>query len=98
MIKHFKDIKAFEKRIQLAPEWHDYFMLGGRLYEIYEYGGGSLFHMDYDYVYFRNKRTGDMVYVKYDCPGYQYINGEQVQTKKYSLHEVELQESVEPWR
>lgn len=97
-MKTFRDLKAFERRIQNAPAWDDYFTVKGKMFKLYEYGGGSMFHMSYDYAYFVNKRTRDAIYVKYDCPAYQYVNGERVDTKSYRLHEVEYIPDMGLWR
>ena len=97
-MKYFKSLAHFEKRIQDKPDWDDYFMLNGKMFVIYEYGGGSMFHMDYDYVYFINRRTHDVIYVKYYCPASRYVDGKKVVTKKYQLISVEYTPNIELWR
>ncbi len=97
-MKTFKDFKAFTKRISKRIDWSDYFKLGGRLWEIYEYGGGSMMKMDYDYVYFINRRSNDLICVKYDCPNYQWIDGQEIQTKKYRFIDAEYLENAYLWR
>lgn len=97
-MKTYKDLKAFEKRVAKITDWDDYFKMGGKMYNIYEYGGGAMMRMDYDYVYFLNKRTHDMIYVKYHLPSIQYVNGEKQVTGKYSLISVEYLENQELWR
>lgn len=97
-MKTFKNLQAFKKRIQNGTDWDDYFKLGGKMWNIYEYGGGSMFHMDYDYVYFLNKRSGDMIYVKYDCPSVQYIDNKKVEVRKYKFISLELQAGNSLWR
>ena len=64
----FKDLKAFERRVSKTIAWDDYFTVDGRMYKLYEYGGGSMFHMDHQYAYFTNKRTHDTIYIKYHLP------------------------------
>lgn len=61
---HFKNLQAFEKRIQSGTNWADYFKMGGRVYKIYEYGDAS----GSNYVYFVNKATHDAIKVDYICP------------------------------
>jgi hypothetical protein len=96
-MKTFKDIKNFERRIKSGPNWADYFTLGGRMYKLYEYGPGPGIAGN-DYVYFVNKRTHDAIKVEYNCPSYQYVNGERVQTKRYTLHNVEFLPDMWLWR
>lgn len=93
-MRHYKDIKALEKRLEGGPNWEDDFKIGGRVYTMYEYGPGPGVSVGYDYIYFLNKRSGEMVYIRYDCPSYQYVDGQRVQTKAYRLHFVEH----ENWR
>lgn len=69
---YFKDIKAFERRIQDGPNWGDYFALSGRMYKLYEYGPGIGDNSRPDYVYFVNKRTHDAIKVEYDCPSFNW--------------------------
>ena len=88
-MKYFKDFNAFVKRNTNKIDWDDYFSLGGRLYQIYEYGGGSLMKMNYNYVYFINKRTNDAIYVKYDCPS---------EKTKYNFIDAELIPNMGLWR
>lgn len=97
-MKTFKNFEAFEKRVQKAICWDDYFQLDGKMWNIYEYGGGSMMHLDYDYVYFLNKKSGNMIYVKYHCPSYSYINGEKNNIKNYQFISVELIENATKWR
>lgn len=68
------------------------------MFNIYEYGGGSFMQMDYDYVYFLNKRSGDMVYIKYQCPSYSYINGKRVLIKDYQFISLDYMEQATQWR
>ena len=93
----FKDIKAFERRITNAPAWNDFFILGGHLYNIYEYGPGPGVS-GVDYCYWLNKRTGTAVHVEYDCPSYSYKDGIKVDGKRYRLHSVELIPDFIGWR
>lgn len=97
-MRTFKNLQALEKRLQRGIAWDDYFMLGGRLYEIYEYGPGPGVNIGYDYVYFLNKRSGNLIYIKYICPSYQFINGVRQQTKSYQFIDLELQENAYLWR
>lgn len=97
-MKTFKDVRAFERRISNEPAWDDYFTLGGKMFKLYEYGPSIGVNTRPDYVYFVNKRTRDAVHVEYDCPSYQYINGERVQTRTYRLHNVEYIPDMGLWR
>lgn len=72
-MKTYKDLKAFEKRVTKSTDWDDYFTMQGKLYKIYEYGGGQ--HGSPEYVYFVNKRTHDAIEVYYRLnPSYQFIS------------------------
>lgn len=97
-MKSFKNVQALEKRLERGIAWDDFFLLGGKVYNMYEYGPGIGVNIGYDYVYFLNKRSGDMIYIKYDCPSYQYVDGVKVQTKKYRFIELETIEKAYQWR
>ena len=97
-MKTFKNIKALERRLQKDIAWEDYFKLNGRMFNIYEYGGGSFMKMDYDYIYFLNKRSGDMIYIKYDCPSTRWVNGKQVKVKDYRFISLECLPQATQWR
>lgn len=97
-MKTFKNIKALEKRLQNGIAWEDYFLLDGRIFNIYEYGGGSIMGLDYDYIYFLNKRSGDMVFIKYHCPSYKYVNSEKVKVKDYRFISLEYIPHATQWR
>ena len=97
-MKQFKDIKTFENKLNKSLCWEDYFKIGNLTYKIYEYGGGSMMHLDYDYVYFYNKYTKSMIYIKYDCPSYTYKEGVKVMTKQYRFISLEVLENPYLWR
>lgn len=97
-MKSFKDFNAFKKRIKRSTAWEDYFRMGGKMFHIYEYGGGSMMQMDYDYVYFLNKRTNDMIYVKYNLPNIQYIDGKKQVIGEYRFISAEYLENQSLWR
>lgn len=97
-MKTYKNIDSFIKKQQKSINWEDEMKIGGKIFRIYEYGGGSLFNMDCDYVYFLNKRTRDAIYIKYICPSYQYIDGEKKQIKEYKFIDWEYQENIDLWR
>lgn len=97
-MKTFKDIKTFEKKLEKSLCWEDYIKIGGKVFKIFEYGGGSLMRLDYDYVYFYNKRSKIMIYVKYDCPSYKWENGVKVKTKDYRFIGMEIIEEPYLWR
>jgi len=67
-MKTFRSLEVFEKKVKDNIVWEDYFKVKGRVFRIYEYGGGSMMKMDYDYVYFLNKKTNDLIYIKYIIP------------------------------
>lgn len=96
-MKTFKDVGAFERRLQRGIAWDDYFMLDGRMWNIYEYGPG-IGASGPEYIYFLNKRSGDMLHIVYDCPSFQYVNGVRVQTKQYHFHKLERIEKAYQWR
>lgn len=64
-MKTYKNLAAFEKRVQKTTDWDDYFSLGGRLYKLYEYGD---LYNGRNYVYFVNKRKRDAIRIEYHCP------------------------------
>jgi hypothetical protein len=97
-MKTFKDFEAFRVRNAEKIAWDDYFTVGGRLFKLYEYGGGSLFNMPHDYAYFVNKRTRDAIKVEYDCPSFQYRDGVRVQTKEYRLIGIDYIPAMDLWR
>lgn len=97
-IKTFKDIKTFEEKVKESICWEDYFKIGNKLYSIYEYGGGSLFKMDYDFVYFLNRRTKTLIYIKYICPSYRWENSIKKQIKEYKFISFEVIENAYLWR
>lgn len=84
LMKHFTNLENFERRIKERPDWHDYFMLGGRMYQIYEYGGGWG-SGEICYAYFVNKRTHDMIHVTY-------------RLNPYELRTVEFEPDNSLWR
>lgn len=97
-MKTYKNVNKFIEKQRNDINWEDYVRIGGKLYKLYEYGGGSMFHMDYDYVYFVNKRTHNAIYIKYHCPATQYIKGERVITRGYQFLDAEFIENMDLWR
>jgi len=97
-VKKFKTFAEFEREVKKSLCWEDYFKIGKYIYKIYEYGGGSLFNMNYDYVYFYNKTTKTMIFIEYDCPSYQYKNKVKIQTKQYKFISLEVLENPYLWR
>ena len=97
-IKEFKTLQDFETELKISLCWEDVFKIGNFTYKLYEYGGGSLFNMDYDFVYFYNKQTKTMIYIKYDCPSYAYKNNVKIMTKQYKFIDLEVLENPYLWR
>ena len=97
-MKTFKNEEDFIEKQKDKINWEDWMKIGGKVYKLYEYGGGSMFHMDYDYVYFVNKRTHDAIYIKYICPAFQWIKGEKVQTAFYRFIDAEIYPDMDLWR
>ena|SRR3990167_4285345 len=97
-MKTFKDLKTFENAVKLSTAWEDYFKVDGKTYKLYEYGGGSMMNMDYDYAYFLNKKTHDTIYIKYNLPSVNYVKGEKIVTGTYRLISLEFIPSMEVWR
>jgi len=93
-MKTFKDIKTFKKKLNKSLCWEDYFKIGGRVFNIYEYGDLP----NCEYVYFLNKRTNDLIYIKYDCPASEYIDGIKTTTKKYKFISLEFIPNANLWR
>lgn len=87
-MKTFKTFAAFCDANRLQIAWQDEFKCAGLTYRIYEYGEGT----NSDYVYFLNKKTGNLIHVEYDCPSYQYTDGKRIQKKEYRMHSIELQD------
>lgn len=89
-MKTYKNINAFKKRVQKSTDWDDYFLLGGRIFNIYEYGGG--WNTDEPcYVYFKNTHKGknQMIKIEYKLPNINYINGEKVVKGQYQFVDLE---------
>ena len=97
-IKIFKDMKDFKTKVKTSLCWEDYFRIGRCLYKIFEYGGGSMFNMDYDYVYFYCKELDNMIYIKYDCPSYTYKNKVEILVKPYMFIDLETERKPYLWR
>lgn len=101
-MKTFKDMRTFEKCLQKTTCWEDEIKIGGRIFRIYEYGGGSLMHMDYDYVYFLNrgnkKRQNTLIYIKYHCPSSGYVKGKRIITGEYRFLGMEILRDAHLWR
>ncbi len=98
-MKTYKDIDAFKKRVQKTTDWDDYFMLGGRMYKLYEYGGGGgMFGNIPCYAYFLNKRTRDAVKIEYDLPSVQYVDGKRVEKGEYRFIDLEVIPNMSLWR
>lgn len=71
-MKTYKTANAFIKAQEQSINWEDYMRIGGKVYKLYEYGGGSMMHMSHDYCYWVNKKTHDAIYLKYHCPSTQW--------------------------
>lgn len=97
-IKKFKTIQEFKRELHKGLCWEDYFKIGKYTYKIFEYGGGSLFNMDYDYVYFYCKKLDNMIFIKYDCPSYQYKNKVRILVKPYKFISMETERKPYLWR
>ena len=93
-MKTFKSVNDFIKKQEKSITWGDEMLIGGKIYRIFEYGGGSMMNMDYDYVYFVNKRTRNAIHIEYDCPSFQ--GGKQV--NEYHFISGEFIPSMELWR
>ena len=97
-MKTFKDIKIFEEKLKKSLCWEDFIKVGGKVFKIYEYGGGSLFKMDHDYVYFLNRKTKTLIYIKYICPSYRWENHIKKQIHHYKFISLEVIEDAYLWR
>jgi hypothetical protein len=87
-MKTFNSFASFCDANRLQIAWADEFKCAGLTYRIYEYGDAD----STSYVYFLNKKTGNLIYVVYDCPSYQYVDGKRIQTKEYHMYSMELQD------
>lgn len=97
-MRTFKDIETFKNKLKNSLCWEDSIKIGGKVFNMYEYGGGSLFNMDYDYVYFLNRRTNTLIFIKYICPSYRWENKQRKQIKEYSFISLEIIENAYLWR
>lgn len=96
-MKTYKNLAAFRARVEKGTDWADYFLLGGRMYNIYEYGPGPG-QSGPCYVYFINKRTHDAIKVVYDLPSTQYVDGKPITKGAYRFHELEEIPDMFLWR
>ena len=93
-MKSFKDIKTFEKKIKNSLCWEDYFKIDGKTFKIFEYGDLT----ECNYVYFYNKSSKTMIYIKYDCPASKYEKGIKIIIKEYKFISLEVLENLYLWR
>lgn len=96
-MKTYKNLAAFEKRVQKTTDWADYFKLGGRMYHIYEYGD-TYTTSPHCYVYFINRRTSDMINVEYTLPTINYTDGKRVENGEYRLLNLYFLPNNPQWR
>ena len=94
-MKTFKDIETFKEKLKTSLCWEDYFKINDLTFKLFEYG--SLSDSE-DYVYFYNKFSKQMIYIKYICPSYNYIKGVKTQTKEYKFISLEVEENPYLWR
>lgn len=97
-MKTYKSIEKFINNQKNEITWEDYMRIGGKVYKLYEYGGGSMFNMPYDYVYFVNKKTHNAIYIEYHCPVGTYKNGTHIITKPYKFIDAEFIPNMDLWR
>ena len=95
-MKTFKDKKALQKRLERGLAWdgHDWIKVGGKVYKLVEYGdctGGN-------YVLFQNKRTTDIIDIRYQVPCFQWRDGARVQTAYYRFHSLDVYTNGELYR
>ena len=93
-MKTFKDLKTFEQKLIKSLCWEDYFKIDGKTFKIYEYGDLP----NCNYVYFYNKHSKTMLYIKYDCPSTNWIDGVKTITKTYRFLSLEVVENPDLWR
>lgn len=97
-MKYFASLPIFEERLKKEICWEDFIKVGGKVFKMYEYGGGSIMRMADDYVYFVNKKSHDAIYIKYICPSYSYKNGEKVNIIEYKFISLEFIPKMTLWR
>jgi len=97
-MKTFKSIEVFEQKLKKEIAWQDSIKIGGRVFNIYEYGeAGHGASFENDYVYFLNKPSKTMIYIKYICPSWQ--KGEQTAVYKFiDLQVLEVGNEIDLWR
>ncbi len=93
-MRTFKDIKTFEEKLKLSLCWEDYFRIGNLKYKLFEYGDLP----DSEYVYFYNKSSKTMLYIKYDCPASKFEKGKRIVTKTYKFISLEVINNPHLWR
>ncbi len=93
-MKCYKNLEAFEKRVRITTDWDDYFRLNDMMFYIYEYGGMA----DNSYVCFLNKRTHDMITVRYRLPSVQYVEGVKVEKGAYEFISLDYEPNAFLWR
>ena len=60
----YKSLNSFKKKIEKGTNWHDYMVIGGKLYKLYEYGDTD----GKNYCYWVNKGTHNAIYITYSLP------------------------------
>jgi len=93
-LKKFRDLRHFKQELKKSLCWEDYFKIGNLTYKIFEYGDLE----NCEYVYFYNKFSKTMLYIKYDCPGSKYERGKKVITKTYKFINLEVIKNPYLWR
>jgi hypothetical protein len=63
-MKTYKNTATLKTALLKDIAWEDYMKIDGKVFKLYEYGGGSMFHLPYSYAYFVNKKTHDAIYIK----------------------------------
>lgn len=97
-MKTFKNLEAFERRIEKGPNWDDLFRLDGKTYNIYEAGPPAHAELGYKYVYFVNRNTHDTIHVRYSFTAEKYIHGVCVRTNAYQLVDIDIIPNMQLWR
>lgn len=83
-MKTFKTLDHFKRRLGRGIAWDDWIRVGTRVYKLVEYGDAQ----HENYCLFQNKTTTEIIDVRYQVPCFEYKNGERVQTKYYSFHDL----------
>ena len=93
-MKTFKNIDTLKARLEKGICWGDWIKVAGKEYKMVEYGDGS-----YDnYMLFQNKKTTNIIEIRYITPCFKWVDGQRIQTKQYAFNSIEEYTNGELYR